>query len=68
MNIRLIFLATTLSISSLHAADMVNIKGGSYRPLYLKKNTPLIPVKAFSLDTKAKNIDDFGHILSLKQL
>ncbi len=37
MNIRLIFLATTLSISSLHAADMVNIKGGSYRPLYLKK-------------------------------
>lgn len=32
------------------ASDMVNIEGGSYRPLYLKKDTPLIPVKSFKLD------------------
>ncbi|EIC13829.1 formylglycine-generating enzyme family protein [Kingella kingae] len=63
MNIRLIFLATTLSISSLHAADMVNIKGGSYRPLYLKKNTPLIPVKAFSLDKTAVTNAEFAQFI-----
>ncbi|ULJ62235.1 formylglycine-generating enzyme family protein [Wielerella bovis] len=32
------------------AAGMVKIEGGSYRPLYLKKDTPLIPVKSFQLD------------------
>lgn len=35
---------------SLFAADMVHIDGGSYRPLYLKKDTPLIPVKSFQID------------------
>ena len=29
---------------------MVKIEGGSYRPLYLKKDTPLIHVKPFQID------------------
>lgn len=32
------------------AAGMAQVEGGSYRPLYLKKNTPLIPVKSFKMD------------------
>ena len=31
-------------------SDMVNIEAGKYRTLYLKKNTPMISVKAFQLD------------------
>lgn len=32
------------------AAPMADIQGGSYRPLYLKKDTPMIAVKRFKLD------------------
>lgn len=32
------------------ASDMAAVKGGSYRPLYLKKETPMIQVKAFYMD------------------
>lgn len=32
------------------ASDMAAVKGGSYRPLYLKKETPMIQVKAFHMD------------------
>ncbi len=35
---------------SAFAADMAKISGGSYRPLYLKKDTPMIAVAAFELD------------------
>ena len=32
------------------ASDMAAVNGGSYRPLYLKKDTPMIQVKAFQID------------------
>ena len=35
---------------SAHAVEMANIPSGSYRPLYLKKDTPLISVKPFQID------------------
>ena len=35
---------------SAHAVEMANIPGGSYRPLYLKKDTPMISVKPFQID------------------
>lgn len=35
---------------SAHAVEMTNIPGGSYRPLYLKKDTPMISVKPFQID------------------
>ena len=35
---------------SAHAVEMANIPGGSYRPLYLKKDTPMISVKPFKID------------------
>ncbi|QEY26074.1 formylglycine-generating enzyme family protein [Neisseria zalophi] len=40
-----------MMVAGTAAADMVTIKGGSYRPLYLKKDTPLISVKPFQMDT-----------------
>lgn len=33
------------------AAEMAKVSGGRYRPLYLKKETPMISVKAFQMDT-----------------
>ena len=35
---------------SAHAVEMASIPSGSYRPLYLKKDTPLISVKPFQID------------------
>ncbi|MDO4657993.1 formylglycine-generating enzyme family protein [Kingella sp. (in: b-proteobacteria)] len=35
---------------SAHAVEMASIPSGSYRPLYLKKDTPMISVKAFQID------------------
>lgn len=46
-------LTAVLFSGSLYAADMAKIEGGSYRPLYLKKDTPLIPVKSYQLDKTA---------------
>ncbi len=52
MNIvRLLTCTLLLAAASAGAAEMVQIKGGRYRPLYLKKETPMITVKAFQLDT-----------------
>lgn len=43
-------LSALLSGCYVMAGDMVSIQGGSYRPLYLKKNMPLTFVKPFKLD------------------
>lgn len=52
MNTKILFLvfslAATGSVSA--AAEMAAVKGGSYRPLYLKKETPMITVKPYRLD------------------
>ena len=48
--IRLFFLCTALISTNAAATEMVKIEGGSYRPLYLKKDTTLIKVKPFQLD------------------
>ncbi|WP_154396273.1 SUMF1/EgtB/PvdO family nonheme iron enzyme, partial [Neisseria gonorrhoeae] len=48
--VRLFFLGTALAGTQAAAAEMVQIEGGSYRPLYLKKDTGLIKVKPFKLD------------------
>ena len=48
--IRLFFLYTALISTNAAATEMVKIEGGSYRPLYLKKDTTLIKVKPFQLD------------------
>ncbi|MCF7529306.1 formylglycine-generating enzyme family protein [Neisseria lisongii] len=51
MNIKHIFLLGSLYLcTQALAADMVRIEGGSYRPLYLKPNTPLIKVSAYQID------------------
>lgn len=47
---RLLFLCAALAGTQAAAAEMVQIEGGSYRPLYLKKDTGLIKVKPFKLD------------------
>ena len=49
-HIRLFFLCTALISTNAAATEMVKIEGGSYRPLYLKKDTTLIKVKPFQLD------------------
>ncbi|MDO5357300.1 MAG: formylglycine-generating enzyme family protein [Conchiformibius sp.] len=47
----LVLLPTLLYAAGVAAATpMAKVEGGSYRPLYLKKDTPLIPVKSFQLD------------------
>ena len=48
--IPLIALFTLVASGSAAAAEMVKIEGGSYRPLYLKKETSLIKVKPFQID------------------
>lgn len=48
--IRLLLLGSALICGNTFAAEMVKIEGGSYRPLYLKKETSLIKVKPFQLD------------------
>lgn len=54
------FAALSLLIcSSLVEAGMVRINGGNYRPLYLKKDTPLILVKPYSLDKYPVTNADF---------
>lgn len=63
--IKLITLTTALLFSgSLKAADMAPIQGGSYRPLYLKKDTPLIPVKSFKLDKTPVTNAEFAQFIA----
>lgn len=57
------FVALFCCAGSLHAADMANITGGSYRPLYLKKDTPMIPVKSFRLDKTAVTNAEFARFV-----
>ena len=47
---KLLSLSLLMLCGSAFAADMAKISGGSYRPLYLKKDTPMIAVAAFELD------------------
>ncbi|WP_165008360.1 formylglycine-generating enzyme family protein [Neisseria yangbaofengii] len=39
-----------LVCSSAMAAEMATVEAGSYRPLYLKKDTPMIHVRSFKID------------------
>lgn len=48
--IQLSVLGSLLVCSGAMAAEMAVVEAGSYRPLYLKKDTPLIHVKAFKID------------------
>ncbi|HFC8517621.1 formylglycine-generating enzyme family protein [Neisseria weaveri] len=46
------------------ASDMAAISGGSYRPLYLKKDTPMISVKPYKLDKLPVTNADFAEFVS----
>ena len=46
------------------ASDMVQISAGSYRPLYLKKDTPLINVKSFQIDKLPVTNRQFAEFLN----
>ncbi|STZ76759.1 formylglycine-generating enzyme family protein [Bergeriella denitrificans] len=47
---KILILGGLLACSSAIAADMAKVDGGSYRPLYLKKDTPMINVKPYQID------------------
>lgn len=49
-----------LAFVPVFASDMAAIEGGSYRPLYLKKDTPMIKVKPFFLDKKPVTNAEFA--------
>ncbi|MFC3875509.1 formylglycine-generating enzyme family protein [Neisseria musculi] len=51
MNTAPLFAAVLLLSAGTAAAEMAKVSGGRYRPLYLKKETPMISVKAFQIDT-----------------
>lgn len=46
------------------SVEMANIEGGSYRPLYLKKDTPMIPVKSFKLDKTPVTNAEFAQFVA----
>ena len=48
---------------SAHAVEMANIPGGSYRPLYLKKDTPMISVKPFQIDKTPVTNAEFAQLV-----
>lgn len=48
--VKSLILAGLLICGSAVAANMAKIEGGSYRPLYLKKDTPMISVKPYQID------------------
>lgn len=48
--VQLFAVGLLMAAASAGAAEMAKISGGSYRPLYLKKDTPMIAVKSFQLD------------------
>lgn len=56
----LLTLSSVLVCSGAMAAEMVRVEAGSYRPLYLKKDTPLIHVKAFKMDKYPVTNGDFA--------
>ncbi|MCP1659509.1 formylglycine-generating enzyme family protein [Neisseria perflava] len=57
---RLFALCGILACGSVAAADMAAVDGGSYRPLYLKKETPLIRVKPYRIDKYPVTNADFA--------
>ncbi len=59
MKALLLILTVSLPLA-LQAADTVAVQGGNYRPLYLKKDTPLIPVKSFRIDKTAVTNAEFA--------
>lgn len=61
--IRLLLLGSALICGNTFAAEMVKIEGGSYRPLYLKKETSLIKVKPFQLDKYPVTNAEFAEFL-----
>ena len=61
--IRLLLLGSALICGNTFAAEMVKIEGGSYRPLYLKKDTSLIKVKPFQLDKYPVTNAEFAEFL-----
>lgn len=46
------------------ATESVSIQGGKYRPLYLKKDTPMIAVKPFRLDKTAVTNAEFARFVA----
>lgn len=56
-------LAVSAAAGAADTANMAKIPGDSYRPLYLKKDTPLIPVKAFLLDKTAVTNRQFAEFV-----
>ena len=56
-------LAVSAAAGAADTANMAKIPGDSYRPLYLKKDTPLIPVKAFFLDKTAVTNRQFAEFV-----
>ena len=62
--IRLLLLGSALICGNTFAAEMVKIEGGSYRPLYLKKETSLIKVKPFQLDKYPVTNAEFAEFLN----
>ena len=64
MQAQRIILATLFSgCLSAHAVEMASIPGGSYRPLYLKKDTPRISVKPFQIDKTPVTNAEFAQFI-----
>ena len=64
MQAQRIILATLFSgCLSAHAVEMASIPGGSYRPLYLKKDTPMISVKPFQIDKTPVTNAEFAQFI-----
>ncbi|ASK27908.1 formylglycine-generating enzyme family protein [Neisseria chenwenguii] len=62
--IRILFLSTLLACGGAAASDMVKIDGGTYRPLYLKKDTPMITVGAYKIDKYPVTNAEFAAFLN----
>ena len=60
---RIILAALFSGCLSAHAVEMASIPGGSYRPLYLKKDTPMISVKPFQIDKTPVTNAEFAQFI-----
>ncbi|MDO4998254.1 MAG: formylglycine-generating enzyme family protein [Neisseria sp.] len=52
-----------LASSLAYGTEMASISAGSYRPLYLKKDTPMISVKPFKIDKTAVTNAEFAEFV-----
>lgn len=50
--VKSLYLALLLPALTAHAEDMAKVRGGAFRPLYLKADAPLVRVNTFALDKK----------------